>query len=190
MPHLTSTIQSKKISAYNIKPVTTVQSRLVHHYHDVLSSKQGDMHRSEDTLLHQLIVERDRAKKTIREHSKDLAHQVIQVIKQYNALIDILIKVEEKEGCQVDQALQHFLVFHKPAFSTYGISVRQFLFLEYDPIVMKHQIAKEGIVKSHALLIGSKGIITDLFYLFDRLVSSLNTENASANPVHLLDIKA
>ena len=190
MAHANASNQYKKIDNYTIKPVNATNSRLVHHYHDPTFSKRSSIHNHQDPLLHRLIVERDNAKKTLNNNTNDLAIKVIKVIKHYNSLIEVLVKIEAKEGYQVDQSLQHFLVFHRRAFSFFGIAIRQFLYLEYDPIVLRGQIANEGVQKSNILLLGSKGIITELFYLFDRVVSSLESPKDFEMNGHLLDIKA
>lgn len=180
----------QRLNAYGIKPVTPSDSKLVHHYQDVKPPRKTHAQQREETLLQQLLTERDKARKTFQNPSKELAQQIIQVIKQYNALAEILVKVEAKEGFQVDQALQHFLVFHKPAFQSYGISIRQFLYLEYDPIALRQRITHEGTAKTQAFLLGGKGIFTDLFYLFDKLVSALDHESFSDTSGQTLDIKA
>lgn len=179
-----------KISAYNIKPVTPPEGRIIYHYQDVIQKPFEFEKTIYNDLLERLLSERDKAKKSLDNDTKDLAHQITSLVKQYNSLVEILVKIEAVEGYQIDQALQHFLVFHRHAFSAYGITIRQFLYLEYDPILLKSKLAIEGYKKSRAYFFSNKGLIVELFYLFDRLVTGLDNQSTNVHYGHMLDIKA
>lgn len=180
----------QKLNAYNIKPVQATESRLVHHYQDASFNKHQLGHAAQHTLLQQLIAEREKSRKSSRLPDKDLTANIIHAVRDYNTLVEILVKVEEIEGVQVDQTLQHFLVFHRADFHSYGIQVRQSIYLEYDPILLRHKISAEGVKKSQAILIGPKGLVTELFYLFDRIVVALNHMGYDSDTGQKFDIKA
>ncbi len=179
-----------KISAYNIKPVTPPEGRIIYHYQDVIQKPFGFEKTVYNELLERLLSERDKAKKTLDNDTKDLVQQITSLVKQYNSLVEILVKIEAVEGYQIDQALQHFLVFHRHAFSAYGITIRQFLYLEYDPILLKAKLTKEGNKKTRVYFFSNKGLIVELFYLFDRLVTGLDNQSTNIHYGHMLDIKA
>lgn len=180
----------KKLDQYTIKPVHSTESRLVHHYQDTFTPKASPLLQKDKGLLHQLLDERERARKLFQEKNQVLYQTIISLIKHYNYLVEILVKLEAKEGCQIDQLIQHFLVSHKSTFLSYGISVRQYLYLEYDPIVLKHQIEKNGSKTTQVLLLGKKGLLYELLYLFDRLVSQLGALSESNESRSQIDLKA
>lgn len=181
---------STKISAYNIKPVTPPEGRIIYHYHDLTQKPLKYEKPVYNDLLHRLLTERDIAKKSLNQEMTDLLEQITLLIKQYNGLVEILVKIEAIEGYQIDQVLQHFLVFHRPAFKVYGIDIRQFLYLEYDPILLKAKLTKEGLKKSKYHFLGNKGLLSELLYLFDRLVMGLDNQAANNLYGHMFDIKA
>jgi hypothetical protein len=193
----TSTISSNvhaqintKNRQYNIQPVKPVESHIIHHYQDALAPRDKKDRLVNQQLIARLEFEQQHAKRKLNEHTQDLTQQILALVKQYNSLVEILVKIEAIEGCQIDQSLQHFLVFHRHEFSYFGISIRQFLYLEYDPIILKSSIKREGVSKTSVKLIGSKGLFGQLLFLFDRLVMSLTSRTLDESFGHHIDTRA